>query len=299
MRERRCADLTYSPLRYPGGKSKLAPLIFLMIQNCPNDCHTYIEPFAGGAGIALTLLLENNVERIVINDFDKAIYSFWRAVKEDAGRLIELIRKTPISVDEWKHQKLIYTQYNNKYSLELGFAAFYLNRTNRSGVLKGGPIGGLDQSGNYLIDARFNKDELIDRIEKIFKRKKDIFIYNQEVRAFIMRTVPQYQNDAFIYFDPPYYNKGKELYKNFFNPQDHALIADSIRKNVLCDWVVTYDDVPQIEMLYKDYPQQKIRLRYSVARSSPAGNEILVLKDSCYRPTAQQLSESKIKIQFL
>jgi len=290
--------LNYSPLRYPGGKSKLATLIYLIIQNSENACRTYIEPFAGGAGVALTLLLEKKVQKVIINDYDKAIYSFWRALIEDTGRLLRLIEETPLSVAEWKKQKYIYSKMYTRYSVELGFAAFYLNRTNHSGVLTGGPIGGLEQTGNYSIDARYNSSELIDRIRRIAERKKDILVYNKEVRAFITQIVSQYQSNAFVYFDPPYFKKGKELYKNFFKPDDHRAIAESIMKYVLCDWIVTYDDVPQIEEIYREYPMGKMSLRYSVASSSPSGSEIIVFKDRKYIPSKSQLETSSVKVQI-
>ena len=226
--------MNYSPLRYPGGKSKIAPFIKLLMENSPIDYHTYIEPFAGGAGVALTLLLEDVVDRIVINDYDKAIYSFWRAVKENTNALIRLVRETPLTIAEWKKQKQTYLN-STKYSIELGFAAFYLNRTNRSGILKAGPIGGLDQSGNYLIDARFNREVLIDKIAQIAKRKKDISVYNQEIRSFITNILPRNQKGAVVYFDPPYYKKGKELYKNFFDDKDHEEIRNSILSKLSCE----------------------------------------------------------------
>ena len=288
--------MNYSPLRYPGGKSKIAPLIHLIMQNTGNDCQTYIEPFAGGAGVALSLLLENKVDKIVINDYDKAIYSFWRAIKDDTHKLLSLIEETPINIDEWKKQKHIYASCNQKYSVELGFATFYLNRTNRSGVLNAGPIGGLEQAGSYLIDARYNRPELIQRIKRIAERKSDIFVYNKEVRTFITQVVSKYREGAFVYFDPPYYKKGKDLYKNFFKPEDHEAIAESIVQNVQCDWIVTYDDVPQIEALYRTHPKGKLKLRYSVASSSPSGSEIIIFKDGKYCPSASQLEEHKIRI---
>jgi len=266
------------------------------MQNTGSACHTYIEPFAGGSGVALSLLLENKVEKIVINDYDKAIYSFWRAIKDDTRRLLQLIEETPVSIEEWRRQKDIYTNCNKKYSVELGFATFYLNRTNRSGVLNGGPIGGLGQAGEYQLDARYNRPELIQRIERIAKRKSDISIYNKEVRAFIHQVVSAFQEHTFIYFDPPYYKKGKELYKNFFKPEDHKTIAESIVESVQCDWIVTYDDVPQIEALYKKFPMGKLQLRYSIASSSPFGSEIIIFKDSRYCPSVSQLKEHKIKI---
>jgi len=268
------------------------------MQSSENNCRTYIEPFAGGAGVALSLLLENKVDSIVINDYDKAIYSFWRAIKEDTRKLIQLIETTPVSIEEWKNQRSIYANNNRKYSVELAFATFYLNRTNRSGVLNGGPIGGLNQTGNYLIDARYNKPELIRRIEVIAERKKDIHVYGQEIRAFITRIIPKYQDSGFVYFDPPYFKKGKALYKNFFNPQDHAAIAHSITRDVNCDWIVTYDDVPQVEALYQKYPMLKINLRYSISKESPSGSEIIVFKNKSYCPTPLQLEENKIKLKI-
>ena len=291
--------MNYSPLRYPGGKTKLAPLIALLMQNCQNKCHTYIEPFAGGAGVALFMLLENKVDTIIINDYDKAIYSFWRAVKEDTDKLLDLIEKTPLTIEEWKKQKYIFSNSNQRYSVDLAFAAFYLNRTNHSGVLTGGPIGGFEQQGRYLIDARYNRHELMNRIGRIAERKSAILVYNKEVRAFITQVVSSFLDNAFVYFDPPYYKKGKDLYKNFFKPDDHQRIAESIVQNVQCDWIVTYDDVPQIETLYEKYPRGKMRLRYSVASSSPSGSEIIVFKHSRYIPDALQLAEQKIEVHTL
>ena len=147
----------YSPLRYPGGKSKLAPFVSLAIKKANLQNPVYIEPFAGGAGTALELLFNGIVDEIVINDYDKAIYSMWRAILTNTRKFIYFIENTPLNDVEWRKQKKIYTTQNKKYSIELGFATFYLNRTNRSGILSAGPIGGHNQTGNYLIDARFNK----------------------------------------------------------------------------------------------------------------------------------------------
>lgn len=208
--------MNYSPLRYPGGKSKIAPLIRLIIEKTGSSDITYIEPFAGGAGVALSLLIEGVVDQVVINDYDKAIYSFWRALKEAPQELIDLIEHTPLTIDEWKHQKDIYSTQNKRYSVELGFAAFYLNRTNRSGILSAGPIGGYNQTGNYGMDARFNRDALIGRIQEIAKYKSQIVVYNKEIRSFISGVIPKYQANAFVYFDPPYFENGQRLYKNFF-----------------------------------------------------------------------------------
>lgn len=280
--------MNYSPLRYPGGKSKIAPLIRLIIEKTGSSDITYIEPFAGGAGVALSLLIEGVVDQVVINDYDKAIYSFWRALKESPQELIDLIEHTPLTIDEWKHQKDIYSTQNKRYSVELGFAAFYLNRTNRSGILSAGPIGGYNQTGNYGMDARFNRDALIGRIQEIAKYKSQIVVYNKEIRSFISGVIPKYQANAFVYFDPPYFENGQRLYKNFFSPTDHTDIALSIINGVNCPWVITYDDVPELRGIYSNYVQRRYNLNYSAANKGK-GSEIIIFKDSYLLPPSDEV----------
>ena len=283
--------MNYSPLRYPGGKSKIAPLIRLIIEKTGSSDITYVEPFVGGAGVALSLLIEGVVDQVVINDYDKAIYSFWRALKEAPQELIDLIEHTPLTIDEWKHQKDIYSTQNKRYSVELGFAAFYLNRTNRSGILSAGPIGGYNQTGNYGMDARFNRDALIGRIQEIAKYKSQIVVYNKEIRSFISGVIPKYQANAFVYFDPPYFENGQRLYKNFFSPTDHTDIALSIINGVNCPWVITYDDVPELRGIYSNYVQRRYNLNYSAANKGK-GSEIIIFKDSYLLPPSDEVRKS-------
>lgn len=132
---------------------------------------TYIEPFAGGAGIAVELLLRNVVSRIVINDYDKGVWSFWKAILTETDRFIEQVRTIPLTMEEWNRQREICINQNDKYSFELGFATFYMNRTNHSGIIKGGVIGGQEQAGAWTMDVRFNREELISRVRNIAERK--------------------------------------------------------------------------------------------------------------------------------
>lgn len=248
----------------------------------------YIEPFAGGAGVALSLLIEGTVDQIVINDYDKAVYSFWRALKESPQELIRLIERTPLTIEEWKHQKNIYCTQNKKYSVELGFSAFYLNRTNRSGIPSAGPIGGYNQTGNYSISARFNREALISRVQEIAKYRSQITVYNKEIRSFINGIVPKYQEHAFVYFDPPYYENGQRLYKNFFSPTDHFDIAQSIITGVNCPWVITYDDVPELRKIYAGFEQRQYNLNYSAANKGK-GSEIIIFKSHDLLPSPDEV----------
>lgn len=280
--------MNYSPLRYPGGKSKIAPLIRLIIENSKKQNITYIEPFAGGAGVALDLLLNGTVKQIVINDYDKAIYSFWRALKESPQDLIDRIQNVPLTIDEWRHQKEIYNTRNRTYSIDLGFAAFYLNRTNRSGILTAGPIGGYEQTGNYLMNARYNPVILTQRIEEIAKYRKQIAVYNKDIRSFIDNIIPRYPTSSFVYFDPPYYVNGQRLYKNALSPSDHSKIASRIINGVKCQWIITYDDVPELRKIYAGFPQGVYTLNYSAANKGK-GSELMIFKSPELIPASKEI----------
>ncbi len=257
---------------------------------------TYIEPFAGGAGIALELLEKNIVNEIVINDFDKGIYSFWKAILTETDRFIDDIRNVTLNIDEWNRQRTIIEDCS-KYSYELGFATFYLNRTNRSGIIKGGVIGGIEQSGNWRMDARFNRETLIERIINIVNRKKSIHIYNKDVSSFVKRYLPKYEQNAFVYFDPPYLGKGKQLYLNFFSYDDHVRIERMINSQVNCDWVITYDDVQEIADIYQNHVLRRFDLKYSAAVKRKA-SEIIIFKRLDMIPTMEQLKENGICVNL-
>ena len=287
----------YSPLRYPGGKGKLASFMEYMIDQLGHQGGTYIEPFAGGAGIAMELLLRNVVSRIVINDYDKAVWSSWKAILTETDRFVEEIRTVPLTVDEWQKQHEILVTQNDKYSFELGFAAFYLNRTNRSGIIKGGVIGGQEQAKDWKMDVRFKREELVTRIQRIAARKKDIKLYNKDVNSFIKNYVPLYEENALIYFDPPYFRKGQQLYMNFFNYKDHVRIEQEIREHVNCDWIITYDYEPQIEEIYHNYNLRLYDLNYSVSTKRKA-NELMIFKDGIIIPSDEELNSKKINIHI-
>ena len=287
----------YSPLRYPGGKGKLATFMEYMIGQLGHQGGTYIEPFAGGAGIAIELLLRNVVSKIVINDYDKGIWSFWKAILTETNRFIEELRNIPLTMEEWDRQHDICLTQNYKYSFELGFATFYMNRTNRSGIIKGGVIGGGAQLGTWKMDARFNREELIDRIESIAKRKKDIKLYNKDINSFITRYVPLYAENALVYLDPPYFKKGSQLYMNFLRLEDHVRIETAIKEYINCDWIITYDDAPEIRDIYKDYFISLYDLNYSVSSKCKA-SELIIFKKGIPIPDNKILQKHNIKINI-
>ena len=285
--------MNYSPLRYPGGKTKIAPLVNAIMKKADIKDGIYIEPFAGGCGVALALLLSDKVKHIVINDMDITIYAFWHSILNDTDEFIELIKKTQVTIEEWHKQKEIFLNKDSNKLLELGFATFFLNRTNRSGILKAGPIGGYNQTGNYLIDARFNKKNLIKRIERISQYKDKISLFNLEIKDFIKTVLPKYKRNAFVYFDPQYFKKGHELYINFFKPEDHETLAKLIKK-IKMNWMVTYDNVEEVKSIYKDREQKVYDLNYSLANKGK-NSEIIVLSRDLWLTSEEQ---EKLKIQI-
>ncbi len=209
-----------SPLRYPGGKYKLYKYVAELVKE--NGCKTYIEPFCGGAAIALELLFDGTVNNIIINDYDYTIFCFWDSVLHRTEEFVRLIENTEITLEEWHRQKAVRDNIDEHSCLEIGFSTFFLNRTNRSGIIdKAGPIGGLNQQGDYPIDCRFNKPRLISQIRKIGERERYIQIYNLEALDFIEDVILK-KRKTFIFFDPPYYSKGSGLYANFYSHGDHA-----------------------------------------------------------------------------
>jgi len=270
----------YTPLRYPGGKTKLFPLVSEIISiNNLSNC-TYIEPFAGGAGLALKLLLNGIVNKIVINDYDYAIYCIWDTILEQTEEMCEFIEDVPLTVSEWQRQREIYNNQDNHSKKEIGMATFFLNRTNISGVLKGGVIGGLSQEGNYKIDARFNRKTLIESIRTIADVKENIDLFSWNAKDFITQIIPNYQN-CFVYFDPPYVKKGPFLYTNSFNENDHIQLEQVIST---CPekWIVTYDDCELIRNLYKDYYSESLSINYSVGKTKK-GDEVIIYGQNVLR----------------
>ncbi|WP_263144018.1 DNA adenine methylase [Pseudomonas sp. RIT-PI-AD] len=278
----------FTPLRYPGGKSKLCWLVSsIMAENNMRGGH-YIEPYAGGAGIALELLLTDYVRHIHINDLNVGVFSFWDSVINNTEHLVGMIYDCKLDMETWHFQRKILQNSCDYNSLEIGFSFFYLNRTNRSGIINGGVIGGYNQKGNYKIDARFNKDALIDRIAAIAKKADQISLYNLDAETFLCNVDGMSLDKALIYIDPPYYVKGKRLYDNFYEPDDHKRISYLVR-NIKTPWMLSYDDHLEIRKLYSRYRVTDVDLVYS-AGTKMKGQEVAFFSDDIILPSNIQVA---------
>jgi len=265
----------FTPLRYPGGKGKLAAYVKEIIRTNKLFDGDYAEPYAGGAAIGLELLFQEYVTTIHINDLSGPVYSFWKAVLNDTEELCRLVKNTRLSVASWDRQKRIFSHPRDHTYTELGFATFFLNRTNRSGILNGGIIGGRDQTGPWKIGARYNADELVFRIESIAKMRRRIKLTRSDALALLKRGLSLWPAKTLIYLDPPYFERGRELYYDYYRENDHAQLARFIGTKMSGrHWIVSYDNVEPIKELYAGFRNITYNVGYS-AREARTGKEVM------------------------
>jgi DNA adenine methylase len=273
-----------TPLRYPGGKQRLAPFVAEVLACNGGENSIYVEPYAGGAGVAMELLVDNRVRQVFLNDSSIHIYAFWRAILSNAPAFCRLISRASLTLDSWKaHREVV--RHPDKHDLfELGFSTFYLNRCNRSGVLTAGVIGGIAQKGQWRIDARFPRNELIQRIECIASFKKRIRVSNCDAEKFLLDTVNGLPSNTLVYCDPPYFARAKRLYLNTYRPDDHLRLARLIQSRLRRRWMVSYDNHPTILSLYNGRRSFNYSLTYS-AMKAYLGSELFLFSDNLMLPT--------------
>lgn len=269
---------TITPLRYPGGKAALAPVLKAVVDASGLAMPAMAEPFAGGAGASLEMLFSEHVRSILINDLDYRIFSFWWSILNRTEEFARRINSVALTIREWKNQRAVYRNPWKHKRLDVGFAAFYLNRTNHSGILmNGGPIGGIKQTGRWGIDARFTRPALIDRIQRIAAYKERISVSNFDALVFLRRLESDFsKRPVFIYLDPPYYRKGSDLYLSTYTHEHHVEIASTLKSCSHKHWAVTYDDVRPIRKIYAQCSLRSFRLRYT-ANIRRQASELLIL----------------------
>jgi DNA adenine methylase len=277
-----------TPLRYPGGKQKLAPFIReIMAENNLCGGH-YAEPYAGGAGIGLELLLSGHAEHIHLNDSCYGVYAFWHSILAHTEAFCRKISAASLTIPEWRRQKEILSRQTEFDRLDVGFSMFYLNRCNRSGIASGGVIGGLKQTGPWKMDARFPRNELIRRIEAIALRRKSITLRNWDAEKFISEHLPALPSKSLIYCDPPYYKKADRLYLNHYQPHDHSRIAKVIQREIKHPWLVSYDCAPEILEAYRRRISFTYSLQYNAAKAY-RGTEIFIFAPKLKLPSTSSI----------
>ena len=238
--------------------------------------------------MALSLLFSGVARSIHLNDIDIAIGALWRAILDDTDELVDLIDRTSITIDEWHRQKQIYAAGHEAGGLALGFATLFLNRTNRSGIIKGaGVIGGLRQTGNYLLDCRFNKADITRKIRRIATYRRQIRFTSLDAVELLAGLSGDSFERALVCADPPYYGKGSKLYTSFYRPRDHAILADAIM-DIKLPWITTYDDCPEIQQLYRTHRRYRFEIQYS-AQTKRLGDELLIASKGLRVPSSLPL----------
>lgn len=278
-------------MRYPGGKARFVPLIRDLMRQSPSDYEVYVEPFAGGAGVALGLLAENCIERVVINDVDRRIAAFWRAITLDTEAFIARIYEIAIDMDSWHLQRSIMLE-GSQDDLELGYAVFFMNRTNRSGILGARPIGGLMQAGTWKLDCRFDKDKMVQRIRRVAQYADRIEV-RQEDAILLLDDSEFESDDVFVYLDPPYLQKSNGLYLDTLSWEGHRSLAEKLNQRE-SNWLLTYDcDNRVVEELYPDRRYGDLSLRHAAA-ATHVGKEYLVIADSLDLPVDSYVSGRRV-----
>ena len=272
----------YSPLRYPGGKRRLIPVITQLLEENNLKDIQYVEPYAGGAAVALALLLREYASVVHINDLSRDVYAFWHTVLHNTSYLCKRIEEVPITMREWHRQREIYEDREQRELVELGFATLFLNRTNRSGIISGGVIGGRQQAGRWSLDARFNKQEIVRRIERIGRYKTRIRLYQRDAREFTDEVVPDLGRNCFVFYDPPYLESGEDLYLNDYDMEAHRDLEKSV-SGLRHPWLVTYDDAAIRRRLFAVYRRVTYGLSYS-AQKRYKGNEVMFLSHQLRLP---------------
>lgn len=254
-----------SPFRYPGGKAFLYKYLLRYLNTLPVGSRGYAEPFCGGAGAAVILLKLGVVDQLYLNDADLKVYSAWKCILEQSERFASAISKTPVDLKTWHDSRAIVDSCN-EFSFELGFAAFFLNRTSRSGIVGGaGPIGGYDQRGNWKIDARFNREALIERVLWLGSMREFVCLTQEDALTFLSRSANRLPIDNTLFFvDPPYVTAGGRLYLNAMNEGKHIALSDMLQDGTLPHWILTYDDHPLIRTLYDKCFIKDLAVTYSL-----------------------------------
>lgn len=266
-----------NPLRYPGAKGKLVDYVAVVLEeNLLAGC-TIHEPFGGSAAVSLDLLSRGFATKAIIVERDPLVFSFWRMVFEDADRLCQDIEELAVNMGTWHaldHLRMI-DRPTQSILPSLALAGLFYNRTNYSGIVGAGPIGGQSQTSDYKIDCRFNKAAVVASIRWYSELKGRVEVVFDDAMMYLRRNQESLESGFhFVYLDPPYYGHGKKYYRYHYGHGQHAELARFLVRRKF-PWLLSYDDHPVIREMYGKLDRYVIYMDYS-ARTSRRAKELLV-----------------------
>lgn len=262
-----------SPLRYPGGKRKLAARIAMQMDRHGLDYFERIlEPFAGGASVTIAFLEAGVAESAIISDLDPLVANLWATVfSSRAGELADRVLDAEVSLDEWLRLRA----NDPEDQIERAFKCLFLNRTSFSGALSvtAGPIGGMAQESDYKIGCRYNRYALAERIWELSRLSHRVSVKNTDFRQLIASyraaatrrgKVP---ND-FWYLDPPFFHKADRLYRIWFADDDHRALRERL-ESLPGRWFLSYDNCPEARASLRRLPGYALAdMRYTANKKS-------------------------------
>ena len=272
--ERKRASIV-SPLRYPGAKRRHAGYIKEALRLNALRPGLFVEPFAGGASVALQLVKDEAVKCMGLIERDPLVAAFWKTVFFDADWLVRQVKTTPVTVEQWCALKT----GRHKTARERAFACLYLNRTSFSGIIAqgAGPLGGYKQASVHKIDCRFTRQTLIRRIRQAEAlREKVAFVWNLTwadglARIRMMQARGSLPCDVFYYVDPPFFEKAKRLYTYYFTDTDHRRLRD-VLLTMQEPWILSYDSAERVRELYGDVRHGPVHVDLLYGSSGNGGN---------------------------
>jgi DNA adenine methylase len=248
-----------SPFRYPGGKSWLIPYVRRWLLNIKSPVH-FVEPFAGGANVGLTVALENLAEHVTLVELDKDIATVWQTILgNQASRLTKMIVSFPIS----KRAVRSALKSTTRSQLSHAFNTLLKNRVRRGGIMtEDASLLNFGENGRG-IKSRWYPETLKKRIDAISQHRQKISFFWGDGLEFI-QNVGKTQNLAF-FIDPPYTGAGRRLYRHF--EIDHRKLFETVAE-LSGSWLLTYDNSKEIRALSTEFGFVAKRVRMRTAHNS-------------------------------
>ena len=260
--------LLKTPLRYPGGKSRAAKMLYDWF---PAGIEEFREPFLGGASMALLFTQKHPDVPVWVNDKYYYLYNFWVTLQEHRDDLSDVCYATKQEHPTPDSAKELFIRSKEEISSADPFRQavlfWVLNKCSYSGLTENSAFSQSASQQNFTL-----------RGASKLKQYKDL-ISHWEITNLDYEEVMQPDNDnTFCFLDPPYkigsylYGTNAEMHKDF----DHKRFAEVCKK---CpnDWMVTYNVDEEIEKMFGDYHRRYFSITYGMQhRENNKKSELLI-----------------------